>query len=317
MSNTNRNQTVIGEAVPSIPWEEKPVDCKTVVWRSERNPIIPRDLLPTSNSIFNSAVVPFKGEFAGVFRCDNTARRMQLHSGRSRDGIDWQLEPEPIQFICEDQEIAFRIQSNNYKIKHSINSVVRTTAPSGMRALLRQRVRWNRGYLRNLRKYKHLLGTGYGDLGTIVLPVGFAFILLSLVVVFYNAYATITDPYLMSEFIDSGFDLFYLQVSPFQIMLFITIALSMISMYLSVKHIQKDSGRIIFPYVLYLLIYWIIFTCRHRLIFYIQFKYFHDYFCNPFKQYNSRKNNKVKNSHYRIQKKTYKFIILYCQCFRH
>ena len=105
MSSVNRKQTIIGEAVPNIPWEEKPADCKTVLWRSERNPVIPRDLIPTSNSIFNSAVVPFDGEFAGVFRCDNTARRMQLHSGRSKDGIDWQLEPEPIKFICDDEEI--------------------------------------------------------------------------------------------------------------------------------------------------------------------------------------------------------------------
>ena len=39
-----------------IPWEERPAGCKDVLWRSVANPIIPRDLLPTSNSIFNSAV---------------------------------------------------------------------------------------------------------------------------------------------------------------------------------------------------------------------------------------------------------------------
>ena len=36
-----------------IPWEERPAGCKDVLWRSVANPIIPRDLLPTSNSIFN------------------------------------------------------------------------------------------------------------------------------------------------------------------------------------------------------------------------------------------------------------------------
>lgn len=105
MSGINGKQTVIGEAVPNIPWEDKPAGCKTVVWRSEQNPIIPRDLIPTSNSIFNSAVVPFEGEYAGVFRCDNTARQMQLHSGRSKDGINWEIEPERIQFICDDPEV--------------------------------------------------------------------------------------------------------------------------------------------------------------------------------------------------------------------
>ncbi len=99
-------QTIIGEAVPNVPWEEKPEGCKDVVWRSERNPIIPRDLLPTSNSIFNSAVVTHAGEFAGVFRVDDKRRHMQLHTGRSEDGYGWELEPQPIQFECDIPEIA-------------------------------------------------------------------------------------------------------------------------------------------------------------------------------------------------------------------
>ena len=67
---------------------------KEVVWRYSANPIIPRDLLPTSNSIFNSAIVPFKDAYAGVFRCDDTNRRMRLHVGFSKDAIHWDIEPE-------------------------------------------------------------------------------------------------------------------------------------------------------------------------------------------------------------------------------
>lgn len=96
---------IIGEALPNIPWEARPCGCNEVVWRSANNPIIPRDLILTSNSIFNSAVVPFQGGFAGVFRCDNKAREMQIHAGRSRDGINWTLAPDPIDFICEDAEV--------------------------------------------------------------------------------------------------------------------------------------------------------------------------------------------------------------------
>lgn len=75
------------------------------MWRSERNPIIPRDLIPCSNSIFNSAVVPFGDGFAGVFRVDDKARSMRLHAGRSKDGVNWEIEHEPIQFISDDPEI--------------------------------------------------------------------------------------------------------------------------------------------------------------------------------------------------------------------
>jgi len=95
---------IIGRSLPNIPWEDRPKDCNDVVWRSRRNPIIPRDLIPTSNSIFNSAVVPYKEGFAGVFRCDNTARDMQIHSGRSKDGINWEIQPEPINFKFDDPE---------------------------------------------------------------------------------------------------------------------------------------------------------------------------------------------------------------------
>jgi beta-1,4-mannooligosaccharide/beta-1,4-mannosyl-N-acetylglucosamine phosphorylase len=96
---------LIGPELPNIPWEKRPPECSTVVWRSEKNPIITRDAVPDANSIFNSAVVPFRAGFAGVFRCDNTARIMQLHAGVSQDGIHWQIEPKRIQFSCEDDEI--------------------------------------------------------------------------------------------------------------------------------------------------------------------------------------------------------------------
>jgi beta-1,4-mannooligosaccharide/beta-1,4-mannosyl-N-acetylglucosamine phosphorylase len=90
----------------SIPWEEKPSNCKEVVWRYSQNPIIPRDAIPCSNSIFNSAVVPYKDAFAGVFRCDHNDRKMYLHVGFSQDAIHWQIEPEPIRFVDPDPETA-------------------------------------------------------------------------------------------------------------------------------------------------------------------------------------------------------------------
>lgn len=96
---------VIGEPLPNIPWEERPADVRGVVWRSRRNPIIPRDAIACANSIFNSAVVPYQEGFAGVFRVDDTGRQMQLHAGRSQDGITWQIDEERIKFVADDDEI--------------------------------------------------------------------------------------------------------------------------------------------------------------------------------------------------------------------
>lgn len=96
---------MIDSPLPNIPWEERPVGSSDVVWRYSANPIIPRDLIPSSNSIFNSAVVPFGGKFAGVFRCDNKKREMNLYRGFSENGIDWEMEDAPIEWQCDDPEI--------------------------------------------------------------------------------------------------------------------------------------------------------------------------------------------------------------------
>jgi len=82
----------------NMPWVERPEGCSEVMWRDPRNPIINRYSIPTSNSIFNSAVVPFGEGFAGVFRCDNRAVQMNIFAGFSKDGIHWDIEHEPIPF---------------------------------------------------------------------------------------------------------------------------------------------------------------------------------------------------------------------------
>lgn len=97
---------VIGDALTNIPWEDRPAGSSAVCWRYSANPVIPRDLIPGANSIFNSAVVPYGGKFAGVFRCDDTSRQMQLHIGRSDDGIQWTLDPRRLEFQGADPDIA-------------------------------------------------------------------------------------------------------------------------------------------------------------------------------------------------------------------
>ena len=82
----------------TMPWEERPAGCKDVMWRYSENPVIDRYHIPSSNSIFNSAVVPFKDGYAGVFRCDNRAVQMNIFAGFSKDGIHWEIEHEPIKF---------------------------------------------------------------------------------------------------------------------------------------------------------------------------------------------------------------------------
>jgi beta-1,4-mannooligosaccharide/beta-1,4-mannosyl-N-acetylglucosamine phosphorylase len=101
------NVSVVGQPLVNLPWEDRPAQCSDVVWRYSANPIIPRDATPTSNSIFNSAVVTFKDGFAGVFRCDDKTRTMNIHRGFSRDAIHWEIDPSPIVFQGDPEVIEF------------------------------------------------------------------------------------------------------------------------------------------------------------------------------------------------------------------
>ena len=101
-------QILSGSSLPNMPWEEKPANCREAIWRYSGNPIIGRDGNKRSNSVFNSAVVPFGDGYAGVFRCDSRSISMDLFAGFSRDGYHWQINDEPIQFTGADKEIAPR-----------------------------------------------------------------------------------------------------------------------------------------------------------------------------------------------------------------
>ncbi len=102
------NVSVVGQPLTNLPWQDRAATCCDVVWRYAANPIIPRDAIPTSNSIFNSAVVPFQDGFAGVFRCDDKARTMDIHRGFSRDAIHWEIAPDPIEFQGDPAVIPFQ-----------------------------------------------------------------------------------------------------------------------------------------------------------------------------------------------------------------
>ena len=96
---------IIGANLPNIPWQEREKGCTDVVWRYKGNPIIGRHQIPCANSIFNSAVIAKDGKFVGVFRCDNKRMESNLYLGKSENGIDWELEHEPMNLYGKDGNI--------------------------------------------------------------------------------------------------------------------------------------------------------------------------------------------------------------------
>ncbi|MDE7244243.1 MAG: glycoside hydrolase family 130 protein [Oscillospiraceae bacterium] len=96
---------IIGNDLKKLPWEPKPEGCVMPVWRYTGNPIIGRCAIKRSNSVFNSAVVPFGDGFVGVFRYDSRSVSMDIFPGFSTDGIHWDIQDEPVCFLGDDPEI--------------------------------------------------------------------------------------------------------------------------------------------------------------------------------------------------------------------
>lgn len=93
---------IIGKPLKNIPWQDKPGNCKGVVWRYTENPIIDRNPTKRCGRVYNSAVIPFGSGFIGVFRADQTDGKARLHLGRSDDAIHWEIEDEPIRWKDEE-----------------------------------------------------------------------------------------------------------------------------------------------------------------------------------------------------------------------
>jgi beta-1,4-mannooligosaccharide/beta-1,4-mannosyl-N-acetylglucosamine phosphorylase len=97
---------ILGDALPNMPWQEKPDDCTEPVWRFSGNPVIGRNPLRCSARVFNSALIPYEDGFIGVFRADHKNGIPNLHLGRSKDAISWELEEDIIHFVNEDGSAA-------------------------------------------------------------------------------------------------------------------------------------------------------------------------------------------------------------------
>lgn len=106
------SKLVNAKAVKNMPWEECPKGFEGPIWRYSKNPVIDRHPIEDVSRVFNSALVPFKDEFIGVFRGDNIDDIPHLYIGHSKDGIHFTFEKEMIHFVNEKGEA---IPDTNYQ----------------------------------------------------------------------------------------------------------------------------------------------------------------------------------------------------------
>ena len=68
------NLKIVGPALPDMPWEERPVGSKEIMWRYSANPIIGRDALSTSTGASDTPGI-------GLFRDASLLRHRQSRPG--------------------------------------------------------------------------------------------------------------------------------------------------------------------------------------------------------------------------------------------
>ena len=158
--------------------------------------------------------------------------------------------------ITEDGEIALRIQKHQYSIEYCHNAEVFTSAPKTIKALKNQRVRWNRGTIRNFVKYRKFFANPvYGDFGLFIFPSN-----LMVIAAKKFEYGTLfhVPPLSFDNFF--RFDRFFIQPTAMQIISLVIFGLSLVSLYFIRKYSPKDFKNMTLFYVPYLLVYYPLFV---------------------------------------------------------
>ncbi|MFH1520727.1 MAG: glycosyltransferase [Candidatus Micrarchaeota archaeon] len=142
--------------------------------------------------------------------------------------------------LVEDHEMALRLQSKNFKIRSSVTAEVYTEPPNTIKDLLYQRVRWQRGGLRNYWNYRYLIKPEYGDFGMYFIPLNFATIVAFFVIITLMVSSILFSPYYMRYI---WLDSFQLGVN-FLSLIWLTLAiLSTAFVYISVKSFKEEKVK--------------------------------------------------------------------------
>lgn len=167
----------------------------------------------------------------------------------------------------EDMEMALRLQREGYEIENAPRARVYTKSPDTVNKLIKQRMRWTTGFLRNvLGEYRGLIGNRrYGVLGQLVLPlaivaIGSSILLFSLVLfrlgatLFTAFHIRVGIPLSYSLLPHSSFDWFYFPAS-FYILLGLTALLASLSLIVVGKRVSGTPGSMGLGLISYAFLY--------------------------------------------------------------
>lgn len=157
---------------------------------------------------------------------------------------------------AEDMEMALRLQRHGYWIENAVRARVYAQSPRTVRSLVKQRVRWTTGFLRNvLGEYRDMVGNPrFGALGLIVLPLGFFAIVGGILLTGVLVYRFISDSveaFLLTNGLPLSYlltprfslDFFYFPVTVFVVLAAVA-AIGSVAFIIVGKHISQTPARL-------------------------------------------------------------------------
>lgn len=164
---------------------------------------------------------------------------------------------------AEDFEMTLRLHKAGYKIANAHKAYVYTVGPDTLRGLIRQRVRWIRGFLENAWDYRDMFfKKKYGHFGLFTLPVATIFVFYFLYAISYTVIKFISNAYNNFEtYMALGvhmpnikFDVFYITTDVFMFQsIFLLTVLAFVLMVS--RNITEDRQSLIRNFPIYFLIY--------------------------------------------------------------
>lgn len=163
----------------------------------------------------------------------------------------------------EDMEIAMRMQKNGMKIGNAPKAFIYTVAPTGLRALYKQRLRWVYGFIKNAADYRDMyFNPRYGNLGMVVLPTA-SFSVISTVYFFGTVVANWINTLItkVQEIYTVGFswpgfnfDLFYVDTN---VIVFVSIiaVLGTLFIIITSRDLAEEKHRFGLDSILFLMLY--------------------------------------------------------------
>ena len=164
----------------------------------------------------------------------------------------------------EDLEMALRMQSRHMRIGNAHTAFVYTHGPRTFRALIKQRIRWVYGFLKNLIDYRFMIfRPKYGNIGMLILPITmfsivtalyfFYLFLFGLTRIIWHMYVKYTAVGITPPSTPT-IDWFYINTQSATILTIILIALSVWLVVIG-KQLSKENRIFSYDLLLYVLFY--------------------------------------------------------------